>query len=68
MNDQDLVSKAAQAGESASTQGYHRRDAKTSPAGTVFAVPSIAAAWDPYEVWLTRVKRPRDLRVGPSQV
>lgn len=35
--------------------------------GGAFGAPSIAAAWDPYEVWLTRVKRPRDLRVGPAQ-
>ncbi len=67
MNDQDLVFKATQAGESASTQGDHRHDATPSGVGTAFAVPAIAAAWDPYEVWLTRVKRPRDLRVGPSQ-
>jgi hypothetical protein len=24
--------------------------------------PTEAAAWDPYEVWLTRVKQPRDAR------
>jgi hypothetical protein len=24
--------------------------------------PIEAAAWDPYEVWLTRVKQPRDAR------
>ncbi len=26
--------------------------------------PAPANAWDPYEVWLTRVKRPRDARDG----
>jgi hypothetical protein len=26
--------------------------------------PIEAAAWDPYEVWLTRVKQPRDARNG----
>ena len=26
--------------------------------------PIEAAAWDPYEVWLTRVKQPRDARDG----
>jgi hypothetical protein len=67
VNDQDSVFKATQASESASTQGNRRHEASASVAGTVLAVPSIAAAWDPYEVWLTRVKRPRDLRVGPSQ-
>ena len=23
--------------------------------------PALSCAWDPYEVWLTRVKQPRDL-------
>jgi hypothetical protein len=27
-------------------------------------VPIEEAAWDPYEVWLTRVKQPRDARNG----
>ena len=26
--------------------------------------PIEVAAWDPYEVWLTRVKQPRDARNG----
>ena len=26
--------------------------------------PIEEAAWDPYEVWLTRVKQPRDARNG----
>ena len=26
--------------------------------------PIEAAAWDPYEVWLSRVKQPRDARNG----
>jgi hypothetical protein len=26
--------------------------------------PIEAVAWDPYEVWLTRVKQPRDARNG----
>jgi len=26
--------------------------------------PAAAPAWDPYEVWLNRVKKPRDAREG----
>ena len=29
-------------------------------AGVVHATPTAAAPWDPYEVWLTRVKQPRE--------
>jgi hypothetical protein len=60
--------KAAQGIQSASTPGDHRLVATDSvAASTAFSAPSIAAACDPYEVWLTRVKRPRDQRVGPTQ-
>ena len=31
-----------------------------STAATLKTTPSTTAAWDPYEVWLTRVKQPRD--------
>jgi hypothetical protein len=33
-----------------------------SAAATVRRDPSATGAWDPYEVWLTRVKQPRDRR------
>jgi hypothetical protein len=36
-----------------------------SAASTVRRDPSATGAWDPYEVWLTRVKQPRDKRYGP---
>jgi hypothetical protein len=26
--------------------------------------PAVAPAWDPHEVWLNRVKKPRDARGG----
>jgi len=29
---------------------------------------SPAAAWDPYDVWLNRVKKPRDEQTVPAQV
>ena len=37
-------------------------------AGVVNAAPTAAAPWDPYEVWLTRVKQPRErsVRKAPS--
>lgn len=67
MKDQDSSFKAAQASQSVSPQGDRHPAVTESVDGRVFVAPSIAAAWDPYEVWLTRVKRPRDLRVGPAQ-
>ena len=36
-----------------------------SAASTVRRDPSATGAWDPYEIWLTRVKQPRDRRFGP---
>ena len=36
-----------------------------SAAASVRRDPSATGAWDPYEVWLTRVKQPRDKRGGP---
>jgi hypothetical protein len=68
VKDQDSTYEAAHDSQSASTQGDRRALPTESVAGnSAYAAPSIAAAWDPYEVWLTRVKRPRDLRVGPSR-
>lgn len=36
----------------------------TAPGGAIVALTKVpiesSAAWDPYEVWLTRVKQPRD--------
>ena len=37
-----------------------------SAAATVRRDPSATGAWDPYEIWLTRVKQPRDRRFGSS--
>jgi hypothetical protein len=28
------------------------------------AIRTIATSWDPYEVWLTRVRQPRELAAG----
>jgi hypothetical protein len=36
-----------------------------SAAASVRRDPSATGAWDPYEIWLTRVKQPRDRRFGP---
>ncbi len=36
-----------------------------SAPSTVRRDPSATGSWDPYEVWLTRVKQPRDRRYGP---
>ena len=36
-----------------------------SAAASVRRDPSATGAWDPYEIWLTRVKQPRDRRGGP---
>ena len=32
-------------------------------AGVVNSSPAAGASWDPYEVWLTRVKQPRERSV-----
>jgi hypothetical protein len=32
----------------------------SAPSGEYLQAPIETAAWDPYEVWLTRVKQPRD--------
>ncbi len=54
-------------------RGAHREDGPSSP-GSVAAgaadgagqvaegapVPVVQASWDPYQVWLTRVKQPRE--------
>jgi hypothetical protein len=68
VKDRDSIYKTVHDSQSASTQGDRRAVTTDSVAASAaFTAPSIAAAWDPYEVWLTRVKRPRDQRVGPSQ-
>lgn len=36
-----------------------------SAASSVRRDPSATGAWDPYDIWLTRVKQPRDRRFGP---
>ena len=36
-----------------------------SAASSVRRDPSATGSWDPYEIWLTRVKQPRDRRFGP---
>jgi hypothetical protein len=68
VKNQDLVFKAVQASESVSTHDERRSLVTESvTGGSELVAPTLSAAWDPYEVWLTRVKRPRDLRVVPSQ-
>jgi hypothetical protein len=37
-----------------------------SAASAVHRDPSSTGAWDPYEVWLTRVKQPRDRAAARS--
>jgi hypothetical protein len=34
----------------------------TAPVVELQEAPIESSAWDPYEVWLTRVKQPRDAR------
>jgi len=34
----------------------------SAPSGEFRKIAIEPAAWDPYEVWLTRVKQPRDAR------
>ncbi|MCM2311745.1 MAG: hypothetical protein NDI84_10095 [Steroidobacteraceae bacterium] len=36
-------------------------------AGSTAGSPSseVATGWDPYDVWLQRIERPRQLRAGP---
>ncbi|RPI13808.1 MAG: hypothetical protein EHM60_00060 [Lysobacterales bacterium] len=36
--------------------------------GRQLPVAACGAAWDPYDVWLKRVKQPRDARVRKSAV
>jgi len=49
------VARAASSGESLASPA--RADVVE-----IRKAPHGAGAWDPYEVWLTRVKRPRDAR------
>ena len=35
-------------------------ESRINGAGAVNAAPTAVAFWDPYEVWLTRVKQPRE--------
>ena len=43
-------------------------ESRIDGAGAVKAAPTAVASWDPYEVWLTRVKQPRErsARQAPS--
>jgi hypothetical protein len=50
----------------AKVAGRAKSRAVESAASTVRRDPSATGAWDPYEVWLTRVKQPRDRRYGSS--
>jgi hypothetical protein len=36
------------------------RAAQDGASGVVSSSPATGASWDPYEVWLTRVKQPRE--------
>lgn len=55
--------------DSGSVSGETRADRRESAGGkSMSAISSgsgslgVQAAWDPYEVWLTRVKQPRERR------
>ena len=48
----------------AKVAGRAKSGAVESAAATVRRDPSATGAWDPYEIWLTRVKQPRDRRYG----
>ena len=50
----------------AKVAGRTNSGAVESAAATVRRDPSATGAWDPYEVWLTRVKQPRDRRYGTA--
>lgn len=50
----------------AKVAGRGRSGAVESAAATVRRDPAATGAWDPYEIWLTRVKQPRDRRFGPA--
>ena len=56
----DLASSREDA--QAKVAGRAKSGAVESAASTVRRDPSATGAWDPYEVWLTRVKQPRDRR------
>jgi hypothetical protein len=55
---------AASRDAQAKVAGRAKSGAVESAASTVQRDPSATGAWDPYEVWLTRVKQPRDRRYG----
>jgi hypothetical protein len=50
----------------AKVAGRAKSGAVESAAATVRRDPSATGAWDPYEIWLTRVKQPRDRRYGTT--
>ena len=48
-------------GEASPGQGSVDPNMRTElPSNTAGSLPVAGASWDPYEVWLTRVKQPRD--------
>jgi hypothetical protein len=53
-------------------EGVAGGDAASNPSsaddGRLLPVATCAAAWDPYDVWLKRVKQPRDARVRKTPV
>ena len=48
--------------EDAGTKAVSRPKPSGVESTPVVRDPSATGAWDPYEVWLTRVKQPRDRR------
>ena len=48
------------AGQPVSATTDSLAEAVNEGAGGVNSTPTAAAPWDPYEVWLTRVKQPRE--------
>lgn len=48
-------------GEASPDQGPVEPNARTEmPMSSAGSLPIASASWDPYDVWLTRVKQPRD--------
>jgi hypothetical protein len=56
---------ASREGAPAKVATRAKSGAVESAAATVRRDPAATGSWDPYEVWLTRVKQPRDRRNGP---
>lgn len=61
-NNRDTMSWRDHAMARAATSAENHTGSMSTPVVEIRKAPLETSAWDPYEVWLTRVKQPRDAR------